>query len=93
MAEGLELVSVFLTELLGSLGSFWHVGLARHRSLYHLLMTKTTNMLTAAAINESIKEIELSNFRDIQGCIDWMVLYLYIVHRCDSELKHSQQQL
>lgn len=76
MAEGLQLVSVFLTELLSSLGSFWHVGLTGHGSLYHLLTTKTTNMLTAAAINESIKEIKLPNFRDIQGCIDWMVLYL-----------------
>lgn len=78
MAEGLQLVSVFLTELLGSLGGFWHVGLARYRSLYHLLTTKTTNMLTAAVINESIKEIELPNFCDIKGCKDRMVLYLCI---------------
>lgn len=39
MAERLKLVSVFLTELLGSRGRLRHVGLARHGSLNHLLRT------------------------------------------------------
>lgn len=37
VAEGLKLVSVFLTELLGSLGCLWHVRLAGYSSLNHLL--------------------------------------------------------
>lgn len=37
MAERLKLVSVFLAELLGSLGCLRHVGLARDGSLDHLL--------------------------------------------------------
>lgn len=39
LAEGLELVSVFLTELLGSLACLGHVRLARYGSLNHLLRT------------------------------------------------------
>ena len=37
VAERLQLVSVFLSELLGPLGGLRHVGLARHGSLNHLL--------------------------------------------------------
>lgn len=40
VAEGLELVSVFLPELLGSLGRLRHVGLTGQRSLNHLLRKK-----------------------------------------------------
>ncbi len=41
VAEGLKLVSVFLTELLSSLSCLRHVRLARYGPLNHLLQKKT----------------------------------------------------
>lgn len=43
MAEGLKLVSVLLTELLGSLSCLQRVRLARYGSLNHLLRTNNNN--------------------------------------------------
>lgn len=44
MAEGLKLVSVFLTELLGPLGCLRHVGLAGYGSLNHLPGTNNNTL-------------------------------------------------
>lgn len=62
MAEGLKLVSVFLTELLGPLGCLRHVRLARDGSLDHLLRTTgQTNNSRQPCSQTSVEQSKQAN--------------------------------